>query len=130
LYNFKCYKAEGGWKAVLIDFDLSSLLEDGTREHGATSKHRTGTTPFMARNLLQTAPPGVIVDHLYAYEVESWLYILLHVFLGYTDIAPPGHPLEAWTDSNWEKVYDKKHLFFNLHEGSFLAYLPKVRCCF
>jgi hypothetical protein len=97
-------------------------------EQENTVLHRTGTTPCMARNLLQTALPGVTMDHLYAYEVESWLYILLHVFLGYTDIAPPSYPLKAWMDSNWEKVYDKKLLFFSLHEGGFLSYLSKVRC--
>jgi hypothetical protein len=116
--------------AVLIDFDLSSLLEEGTREHGATSKHRTGTTPFMARALLQTAPPGIIVEHVYACEVESWLYILLHVFLGYTDRAPPGHPLKEWTNSNWQRVFEQKKSFFNLDAEGFLAYLARVRCLF
>src|ERR1700742_295542 len=91
LQNFKCYetvKGSGDWKAVLIDYDLSIFLEEGGKSPGASSKHRTGTGPFMARELLADAPEGVMVSHVYADELESWLYILLHVQLGYTDVAP------------------------------------------
>jgi hypothetical protein len=68
LNNFKCYKAkpEDGWNAVIIDFELSSMLDGEDRND--TSKHRTGTTPYMAHSLLVEAPKGAIVDNAYYHK--------------------------------------------------------------
>jgi hypothetical protein len=77
----------------------------------ATSKHRTGTTPFMARDLLQRPPHGVIVEHIYAYEVESWLYIFLHILLGYKATVPSEDPLKEWRTGDWNYVATQKDLF-------------------
>jgi hypothetical protein len=123
LQNFKCYKAIDKWKAILLDYDLSSILKDGQRECGATSKHRTGTTPFMARELLDSPPEGVTVEHVYAHELESWLYILLHVQLGYTNRAPKGNPLKGWWVLDWHRVFEKKELFFTTKRIGYKQYL-------
>ncbi|KAK0430247.1 hypothetical protein EV421DRAFT_2041947 [Armillaria borealis] len=54
---------------VLNDFDLSSfysLLE-------SSSLHRTGTAPYMARDLLEPADVG----HLYRHDLEALFYVLM-----------------------------------------------------
>ncbi|KAF5358716.1 hypothetical protein D9757_013032 [Collybiopsis confluens] len=70
------YRREGdNVYGVLNDFDLSSFR---TRmDEGPTSKHRTGTKPFMAYDLLDTAWDKV---HRYRHDLESLFYIIL-IFL-------------------------------------------------
>jgi len=98
--------------AVLIDYDLSAVLRHREENRVATSKHRTGTTPFMARELLMNPQEGVVVRHTFAHELESWVYILVHVLVGYTYDPPKGHPLREWAHSDWERACEKKELFF------------------
>ena len=64
---------------VLNDFDLSVVM--GV-EPLSTSKQRTGTEPFMARDLLVlgTSPP-----HLYRFDLESLFYVMLWVTCQYHD---------------------------------------------
>ena len=107
-----CYKASDGWKALLNDFDLA--LRIGDRESRiATSKHRTGTAPYMARELLDSAPLGVIVTHEYAHELESLFYLLLFIALGYTKSIPEGDPLKHWRSRDWMRIAEAKDLFFS-----------------
>ncbi|KAF5365885.1 hypothetical protein D9757_011034 [Collybiopsis confluens] len=80
---------------VLNDFDLSSLL---TRmDKSPTSKHRTGTKPFMAHNLLDTEWDK---GHLYRHDLESLFYIILIVSSHYSGptTRPYSLPYEAWFD--------------------------------
>jgi hypothetical protein len=95
--------------ALVNDYDLAIVNDNlGTRE--ATSKHRTGTAPFMAMQLLaKRAPLGV--THIYAYELESWFYILLHIALGYTHEVPKKDLLCAWRSRSWDIIFDQKLLF-------------------
>src|SRR6185437_458619 len=113
LWNFKCYAVNGKSIAVLIDYDLSAVLMHLEENRVATSKHRTGTTPFMARELLKKPPDGVVVRHIFAHELESWLYTLVHVLLGYTNDTPEGDPLRNWALSDWDRVHIEKNDFFN-----------------
>ncbi|KAK7453968.1 hypothetical protein VKT23_011480 [Stygiomarasmius scandens] len=57
---------------VLNDLDLASEL---TKRQGASSKHRTGTRPFMARELLRPGSSGT--RHLYRHDLESIFYVML-----------------------------------------------------
>ncbi|KAF5365888.1 hypothetical protein D9757_011031 [Collybiopsis confluens] len=64
---------------VLNDFDLSSLLTH--MDKSPTSKHRIGTKPFMATDLLDTEWDK---GHLYRHDLESLFYIILIVSCHYT----------------------------------------------
>jgi hypothetical protein len=81
----------------------------------------------MARDLLRNPLPGVIVDHIYAYELESWLYILLHICLGYTNVAPDGDPLKAWRSSDWSYAANFKGLFLSADESGYISVMDSVR---
>ncbi len=65
---------------LLNDWDLSSLLEDGVAPPPVT-QCRTGTTPFMAAELLEMCdnPP----THRYHHDLESFLYVLLWAMVHY-----------------------------------------------
>ncbi|KAJ7613919.1 hypothetical protein FB45DRAFT_818918 [Roridomyces roridus] len=61
----------GDVEGVLNDFDMAkSTVEDASNT--STSRHRTGTKPFMARDLLVEEPPR----HLPRHDLESFLYVL------------------------------------------------------
>ncbi|KAJ7795014.1 hypothetical protein B0H14DRAFT_116794 [Mycena olivaceomarginata] len=60
-------RIDGKLYGVLNDFDLAAF-HDGSVP--STSKQRTGTKPFMARDLLEHPPPR----HLYRHDLESFLY--------------------------------------------------------
>jgi len=114
LESFMCYKTKDGiWCAVLNDYDLGVIIE-GKGAHQATSKYRTGTGSYMARELLDETPPGVPVPSIYAHDGESWFYVLLHIALGYTNVTPEGGPeadvLRSWRSQNWDTISDAKAL--------------------
>ena len=58
---------------VLTDYDLSSWTEHLKKDNTRTSEHRTGTPPYMAIELLK----GTNSTHLYRYDLESLLYVML-----------------------------------------------------
>jgi serine/threonine protein kinase len=70
----------GTTKGILNDWDMASYLEDDDEIKLSTATHRTGTVPFMARDLLtdDTPPP-----HLYRHDLESFFYILVWAALHY-----------------------------------------------
>jgi len=68
-------------KGVVNDWDMSSKLgEDGNVIRSA-AVHRTGTAPFMARDLLQE---GVAWPHFYRHDMESLFYILVWAAVHYS----------------------------------------------
>ncbi|THU76373.1 hypothetical protein K435DRAFT_771084 [Dendrothele bispora CBS 962.96] len=69
--NIMVRKVDGKIFGVLNDLDLASRI---TKEMSATSKHRTGTRPFMAYELLD---PKNVVSHLYRHDLESFFYVIL-----------------------------------------------------
>ncbi|THV01031.1 hypothetical protein K435DRAFT_836993 [Dendrothele bispora CBS 962.96] len=77
---------------VLNDLDLSSPL---TNRPSATSKHRTGTRPFIAHQLQH---PTKKVTPLYRHDLESLFYVMLCLTCRYTldgrEIRSP--PYEDW----------------------------------
>ncbi|KAF5349062.1 hypothetical protein D9757_012207 [Collybiopsis confluens] len=75
------YRREGdNVYGVLNDFDLSSFRTH--MDKGPTSKHRTGTKPFMAYGLLRTDRDKV---HRYRHDLESLFYIILILSCHYSD---------------------------------------------
>ncbi|KAG1805109.1 uncharacterized protein HD556DRAFT_1283541, partial [Suillus plorans] len=72
--NLMVYRLRGQFIGVLNDYDLSSFKRDGPR-----GLERTGTVPFMAADLL--TPDGVAgkVEHVYAHDAESLIWVLTWV---------------------------------------------------
>ncbi|KAJ7025736.1 hypothetical protein C8F04DRAFT_1127406 [Mycena alexandri] len=80
---------------VLNDFDLAVWL-DG---ENSTSRQRTGTKPYMARDLLDASPP----PHRYRHDLESFLYVL--VFL---TCKIKGSRLARWASLPMDDLRDAK----------------------
>lgn len=97
---------------ILNDYDLSVILKDDKVLPAASSKHRTGTAPFMAHELLNTRRS---VEHLYRHELESFLYIMVWTAVVYRGRARPEgkkKPLMQWFVGDWLSISEEKFLFF------------------
>ncbi|KAG6830575.1 hypothetical protein H0H92_016026 [Tricholoma furcatifolium] len=70
---------DGKKKGILNDWDMSSFVDDNNEIPLSHATHRTGTVPFMARDLLTKSPPA----HLYRHDLESFFYILVWVSVHY-----------------------------------------------
>jgi hypothetical protein len=57
-------------KGVVNDWDVASHLDDKGEVPTSTARHRTGTIPFMACDLLVDEPPV----HIYRHDLESFFY--------------------------------------------------------
>ncbi|THV01024.1 hypothetical protein K435DRAFT_793628 [Dendrothele bispora CBS 962.96] len=82
---------------VLNDLDLSSPL---TNRPSATSKHRTGTRPFMAHQLQH---PTKKVTPLYRHDLESLFYVMLCLTCRYT---LDGHEIRSAPYEDWYTAPD------------------------
>jgi serine/threonine protein kinase len=86
--NLMFQRIDGKLYGVLNDFDLAAF-HDGSVP--STSKQRTGTKPYMARDLLTHPPP----KHYYRHDLESFLYVLAFLTC---DIYAPKSTLGTWID--------------------------------
>ncbi|KAF5381482.1 hypothetical protein D9757_008134 [Collybiopsis confluens] len=103
------YRREGdNVYGVLNDFDLS--LFRTRMDEGPTSKHRTGTKPFMAYDLLDTAWDKV---HRYRHDLESLFYIILILSCHYSDPTTQASslPFKAWFDQTDDLIASQKYRF-------------------
>lgn len=81
---------------ILNDWDLASDVIP----LGPHAKHRTGTGPFMALDLLADDDPPT---HLYRHDLESLFYVLVWAAVHYTldkanpVVSQPGSPIMKWT---------------------------------
>ena len=74
---------DGAYYFVLIDFDMAIVVEDhvGRSTYQTSSKHRTGTLPFMAYELIEDAAKGANLPdwkplrHLLRHDYESLFYV-------------------------------------------------------
>ncbi|KAG5636424.1 hypothetical protein H0H81_008134 [Sphagnurus paluster] len=69
---------EGGVKGILNDSDMASKIDQQVKS--STARHRTGTLPFIARDLLVDGNPP---PHHYRHDLESFFYILVWAALRY-----------------------------------------------
>ncbi|KAF8268560.1 hypothetical protein EI94DRAFT_1138878 [Lactarius quietus] len=95
LNNLMLRKEDGNVYAVLNDLDLA-VSADPADVKSKSSKHRTGTKPFMAIDLLGRDPSV----HMYRHDLESLFYVLLWITSRFHDgieIANP--PLQDWAES-------------------------------
>ncbi|KAA1478354.1 hypothetical protein DENSPDRAFT_743249, partial [Dentipellis sp. KUC8613] len=58
---------------ILNDWDLGEVVSANPEDYIATSRHSTGTLPFMAMELLSEEPPV----HIYRHDLESFFWILM-----------------------------------------------------
>ena len=71
------YEENGVLYAVLNDFDLAAKMEVGERSPKKQGFERTGTIPFMARDLLQY--PGGRMTRWFRHDLESCMWcVVLH----------------------------------------------------
>ncbi|KAG2749476.1 hypothetical protein P692DRAFT_20832739 [Suillus brevipes Sb2] len=93
--NLMWYKKDGKLIGVLNDYDLSSLAN----EPGPRGNKRTGTVPFMARDLLTEQGQRGEVKHLYRHDMESFIWCFAWISLRYTKgvLRPRGsRPFDEW----------------------------------
>jgi serine/threonine protein kinase len=90
--------------AVLNDFDLAVSADVKT----ISSKHRTGTKPFMAIDLIHPDP----TVHMYRHDLESMFYVLVWITSRFHDgqeIVEP--PLQEWAYSGGATLLKEKNYF-------------------
>jgi hypothetical protein len=103
------YKSINGkpW-AYLIDFDLASLA-DGV----AHNLDRTGTIPFMALGLLDSANPGRrAVEHIYEHDAEAVCWVLLWLGVQYEGGSRVSHAFSGWEMVDAATCFEEKTSFF------------------
>jgi len=91
--------------AVLNDLDLAV----NANVKSTSSKHRTGTKPFMAIDLIHPDP----TIHIYRHDLELIFYVLVWITSRFHDgqeIADP--PLQEWADNDDLLLVEKKRSFF------------------
>ena len=72
-------RKDGKVKGIVNDWDMASILNDAGEVPTSAAKHRTGTIPFMARDLLVSNPP----PHLYRHDLESFFFVLVWAAIHY-----------------------------------------------
>ena len=103
---------------VLLDFDPATFALTGSAQEGWKSEYRLGTKPFMAIETLDTTAGQH--THLYAHELESILYALVWLGVGYRGAEHPTVPrnqpdiLRKWRVGNWEEVCSAKKDFLRM----------------
>jgi len=97
-------------KAILNDFDLAALMEPGSHTPHKTGFKRTGTTPFMALQLLGEDALKGLTPRRYRHELESFawcfVWIALCVENGCEDISD--YSVSLWNSGSHRDVRDRK----------------------
>ncbi|ETW75476.1 hypothetical protein HETIRDRAFT_164389 [Heterobasidion irregulare TC 32-1] len=95
---------------ILIDWDLAIDMKS---RDSVSSRHRTGTGPFMAVDHLG---PKMGSPYFYRHDLESLFYILLWsacaFLLNGTEVKKQHQIVEHWSVATWGDVKDKKIAFF------------------
>ncbi|KAI0791838.1 hypothetical protein C8Q75DRAFT_56932 [Abortiporus biennis] len=85
---------------ILNDFDLATFVNpDGTPSTASSSKHLTGTLPFIAREILENP----LKPHYLRHDLESALYLAFWIGASYP-FGPNGQPMKRNQELlTWEK---------------------------
>ena len=108
--NLAFYKSGDMSIVVLLDFDLATLA--GSTENA--SQRRTGTAPFMARDVLVAVSPDVMYIHHLRHDLESIFFIIILYGLGYTAAGLQKGKTDwllEWRIGSYEKIRDAKQSF-------------------
>jgi hypothetical protein len=107
LNNLMFRKIDDKVYGVLNDFDLAVYWKDLSQ---STSKQRTGTKPFMARDLLVLDNPPA---HTYRFDLESLFYVMVFAVYHYHDKKEIDNPpYKLWEELGTEALLEKKEAFF------------------
>ena len=101
---------DGNVMGVLNDMDLASLIWD----HGPKGNERTGTVPFMARELLQEGALNGEVEHRYEHDVESFVWVLAWVCVRYNEgrlRSDRSRQLDEWAKADMRQYLLLKSYF-------------------
>lgn len=105
LSNIMYHRTPRGIFGVLNDFDLAV----GRNVSGPTSRQRTGTTPYMAMDLLLPVTPR----HLCRHDLESLHYVIVALTTGYHEGQKvPNPPLQAWFQTTGTTLHGLKNSYF------------------
>ncbi|TFY56161.1 hypothetical protein EVG20_g9035 [Dentipellis fragilis] len=119
---------------ILNDWDLCEEVDTDPKNHTATSRHRTGTLPFMAMELLSDKPP----IHRYRHDLESFFWILIwavyHFELNGKE-RRPNDLVNSWMQGTWKEMALAKRDFLaggdeivsDLLSKTTLAFRPLIR---
>ncbi|KAJ3752205.1 protein kinase [Lentinula raphanica] len=91
--NIMFRRIDGKVYGVLNDFNLSSCRQD--MDKGPTSKHRTGTMPYMSHQLLDPDWQG---GHYYRHDIESLFYVILCMACRYKSPGVSAAEPRAYSD--------------------------------
>ena len=107
LNNLMLRKEDDHVYAVLNDLDLAVSADSQSQ----SSKHRVGTKPFMAIDLLNGKSPA----HLYRHDLESLFYVLVWITLRFNNGKEiPSPPLQEWAEGDLQGVVDSKSAFLSM----------------
>ncbi|THH02117.1 hypothetical protein EW145_g6800 [Phellinidium pouzarii] len=97
-----CKMLDGSSRGALIDCDLAKVGESTDAEPKGT---RTGTRPFMSRDILVPDPP----KHLERFDWESMFYVLLWIAYHYIneEFANP-EVLDNWLQHDMTRLLDTR----------------------
>ena len=105
--NLAFEEIDGKLVIIILDFELASYATSD--EH--RNEVRTGTAPYMAREVLEGFK--LMYIHTLRHDLESVYYVFVHVAAGYyrkRNSKPPGRdPLYKWRKGNYESMRDAKH---------------------
>jgi hypothetical protein len=106
-------------KGIVNDWDMASHLDATGEVPTSTARHRTGTIPFMASDLLDNDPP----PHLYRHDLESFFYILVwaavHFDIQNRTRLPTHAALKRWDDDSLDSARTAKgELFLSYRAAS------------
>lgn len=105
-----CY-VDGEFTVVILDFDLASTPTSARH----VSNHRTGTVPFMAREILDTRYSYI---HNIYHDLESLFYCLVWFALGYRwKGAPRDDPLRSWRRGSASDMWSAKRRFIESEDA-------------
>ncbi|KAG6847845.1 hypothetical protein H0H93_005563 [Arthromyces matolae] len=106
------HRPDGNVLGVLNDWDMASRVDENGESQLSNATHRTGTIPFMARDLLVDGTPP---PHLYRHDLESFFFILVWaaVYYDFPHGKRKGYvvELEAWDSPSLLSSQDAKKLF-------------------
>lgn len=112
---------------IVNDWDMASHLNATGEVPTSTARHRTGTIPFMAHDLLVDEPPV----HLYRHDLESFFYILVwaavHFDIQNKTRLPTHAALKIWDDDSLNIAHCAKSALFSTYGGAFNLVFRHVR---
>ncbi|KAI5994257.1 hypothetical protein F5J12DRAFT_416820 [Pisolithus orientalis] len=108
--NLMYYKVGGKVMGVLNDYDLSSLASSPN----PLDDEWTGTTPFVAIDLLEEGGQNGNVKHQYRHDMESFIWVFIWISLQYKDgISLEPGPLDSWGNVNARECVELKKNFLS-----------------